>query len=49
MLRLFEVANYKGFKDSIRWNLSDTRDYSYSKNLIKNRVVKNAIVFGKIG
>ena len=35
MLTRFEVANYKGFKDAMIWDLSTTRDYSYSKELIK--------------
>ena len=47
MLTRFEVANYKGFKDAMIWDLSTTRDYSYSKELIKNKTAKNSIVFGK--
>lgn len=47
MLTRFEVANYKGFKDAMIWDLYTTRDYSYSKELIKNKTAKNSIVFGK--
>ena len=47
MLTRFEVANYKGFKDKIVWDLNTVRDYSFSKNLVKNRTAKNSTVFGK--
>lgn len=47
MLTRFEVANYKGFKEPMVWDLSTTRDYSYSKELVKSKTAKNSIVFGK--
>lgn len=47
MLTRFEIANYRGFKDSIVWDLSTTRDYSFNKNLVKNKIARSSIVFGK--
>ncbi|MCI5537647.1 MAG: ATP-binding protein [Oscillospiraceae bacterium] len=47
MLTRFEVSNYKGFKNNIIWDLTTVRDYSFSKNLIKNKIAKNSIVYGK--
>ena len=47
MLNKFEVRNYKGFKDTMVWDLSSTRTYSDYKYLIKNKISKNTIVYGK--
>lgn len=47
MLTRFEVSNYRGFKDSIVWDLSAIRDYSFNKNLTKNKIAKSSVVFGK--
>jgi len=47
MLTRFEVSNYKGFKDSMVWDLSSSRDYSFQKNLVKNKIARCSTVFGK--
>lgn len=49
MLKRFEVKNYKGFKDCVVWDLSSVRTYSDKKDLIKNALTKNNIVYGKNG
>jgi hypothetical protein len=49
MLKRFEVKNYKGFKDNIVWDLRATRDYSFQTNLVRNKIVTAATVFGKNG
>jgi len=49
MLKKFEVSNYRGFKDSLVWDLSDTRYYAYKKGLIENKIVKKSVVFGENG
>ena len=49
MLKRFEVKNYEGFRDLMVWDLSSTRSYSDYKNLIKNKISKNSIVYGKNG
>ena len=36
MLKKFQVENYRGFKNTLLWDLSDTRDYGFRKNLIDN-------------
>ena len=40
MLKKFQVENYRGFKDILLWNLSDTRDYGFRKNLVDNKIAK---------
>lgn len=47
MLKRFEVRNYKGFKNTTIWDLSSIRTYSNYKYLIKNKISKNTIVYGK--
>jgi len=47
MLIRFEVKNYKGFKNNLIWDLSSTRPYSDKKHLIKNKISKHCIVYGK--
>lgn len=49
MLKRFEVRNYEGFKDTLIWDLSSTRTYSNYKNLVKNKISKNSIIYGKNG
>ena len=49
MLEKFEVKNYKGFKNLMVWDLSSTKIYSEHKNLLKNKLSKNSIVYGKNG
>jgi len=46
MLKRFEVENYKGFKDSIVWDLSQTKEYRNSQNLVRKHISKNSIVYG---
>ena len=48
MLKKFQVENYRGFKDTLSWDLSDTRDYGFQKNLIDNKIVKKSVIFGRI-
>ena len=35
-----------GFPETITWNLSNPRDYSFNPHLIKNGIVKNGIIYG---
>lgn len=49
MLKKFQVENYRGFKNTLLWDLSDTRDYGFCKNLIDNKIVKKSVVFGRNG
>ncbi len=49
MLKKFQVENYRGFKDALLWDLSDTRDYGFRKNLVDNKIAKKSVVFGKNG
>lgn len=47
MLKRFEVENYKGFKDKMIWDLSQTKTYSFCKPLTRKHISKNSIVYGK--
>jgi hypothetical protein len=46
MLKRFEVENYKGLKDRMIWDLSQTKIYSFCKPLTQNRLSKNSIIYG---
>lgn len=49
MLKKFQVENYRGFKNTLLWDLSDTRDYGFRKKLVDNKIAKKSVVFGKNG
>lgn len=49
MLKRLEVQNFYGFENKVILDFSGTKNYSYSNNLIKNKLVKNSVVFGKNG
>lgn len=49
MLKKFQVENYRGFKDTLSWDLSDTRDYGFRKNLVENKIAKKSVIYGKNG
>lgn len=49
MLKKFQVENYRGFKNTLLWDLSDTRDYGFRKKLVDNKIVKKSVVFGRNG
>lgn len=47
MLKLFEVTGFKNFKDTIRFDFSDVRDYKFNQECITNTILGKAIVYGK--
>lgn len=49
MLTRFTVKRFRGFKDEIRWDLSNPSSYEFNTNAVKNGVVKNGIIFGPNG
>ena len=46
MLTRFSVRNYMGFPDTVTWDLSHPRDYTFNAHLVKDGVVKNGIIYG---
>lgn len=48
MLRRFEVTNFKGFKDTLVFDLS-ARDYAFNSGIVKQNIVNKAIIYGKNG
>lgn len=46
MLKYFSVKNFKQFKN-VEINFSDIRDYKFSEQCIKNKLIKNAVIYGK--
>lgn len=48
MLKRFEVTNFKGFKDTLLFDLS-ARDYAFNSEIVKNGLVNKAIIYGKNG
>lgn len=49
MLTKFTVNNYRGFKETLEWDLSKPSNYSFNACAIKNGVVKNGIIYGRNG
>lgn len=47
MLKLFEVSGFKNFKDWVKLDLSDIRDYKFNMNCIKNNLISKMIIYGK--
>lgn len=48
MLKRFSVTNYRGFKDTVKLDLT-AGNYGFSNNLVKDGIVNKALVFGKNG
>jgi len=48
MLKIFEVENFKGFKNKLVLNLT-AREYEYNKTIVKEGLVNKAIIYGKNG
>lgn len=49
MLCKFMVSGYKGFKNTIEFDLENHNDYQFNKGLIKNNIINKAIIYGKNG
>lgn len=49
MLIKFAVTNYRGFSTRIEWDLSKAANYEFNKNVIKNGIIKNGIIYGPNG
>ena len=47
MLKLFEVIGFKNFKDRIRLDFSDIRDYKFNSACITNHIIGKMIIYGK--
>ncbi len=49
MLKRFEVTNFKNFKDTFIFNLSDTKDYQFNSECVENGIVKTGLIYGRNG
>ena len=49
MLTYFTVKNFKGFKDELVFDLSNTKNYEFSSSAIKNGIVSKALIYGPNG
>lgn len=49
MLCKFAVTNYRGFEKRIEWDLTKSRDYTFNSFAIKNKIIKNGIIYGPNG
>ncbi|MDR1954228.1 MAG: ATP-binding protein [Clostridiales Family XIII bacterium] len=47
MLRSFEVSGFKNFKNTIKLDFSDVRDYKFNDNCISDGLIGKLIVYGK--
>ena len=49
MLIRFEVKNFKNFKEKLVLDLTQTNSYEFSKNAVKDGIVKTGIIYGANG
>lgn len=49
MLKNFKVKGFKNFSEQIELDFSDVRDYSFSKDCIKDGFLNKIIIYGKNG
>lgn len=47
MLKLFEVTGFKNFKETVRLDFSDIRDYKFNAHCITNELLGKLIIYGK--
>ena len=47
MLKQFEVTGFKNFRDSLRMDFSDVRDYKFNTECINNDLLGKVIIYGK--
>ena len=48
MLKLFEVIGFKNFKDRIRLDFSDIRDYKFNSACITNHIMERTPLANQI-
>ncbi len=49
MLTKFSVTNFKNFNETFTFDLTDTRDYQFNTECVKDGVVNKAIIYGANG
>lgn len=49
MLKSFKVSNFKCFRDDFEFNLSETNNYSFNSQCVKNGIVNAALIYGYNG
>lgn len=49
MLRKFSVSNFKGFRNELVLDLSETNSYEFNSSCIKNGIVNSALIYGYNG
>ncbi|MBO7466967.1 MAG: ATP-binding protein [Bacteroidaceae bacterium] len=49
MLIKFAVKNFRGFAERIEWDLSSPNNYTWSKDVISDGIIKNGIIYGPNG
>lgn len=47
MLKKFSVMGYRNFKDEVTLDLTDTHDYRFNSQYIRNGIINNALIYGK--
>lgn len=47
MIRRVSIKNFKNFNEEIIFDLSNTRDYKWKDDLVKNNIINKAIIYGQ--
>lgn len=49
MITKIEIENYRGYQNSFIFDLSETKQYGFNKELVKNGIVNKALIYGPNG
>ena len=49
MLIQFQVKNFKNFKNQLIFDFNNINHYEFSKDCIKNGIIKDALIYGENG
>ncbi|MFA6835311.1 MAG: AAA family ATPase [Fibrobacteraceae bacterium] len=49
MLTQFSVKNFRGFAQTLTWDLKNTKSYEFNPQALKNGIVKNGLIYGPNG
>ena len=49
MLKKVEITNFKNFNEKFTFDLSDTNNFEFNKECIKDGIVRKALIYGQNG
>jgi len=49
MLTKIEITNFKSFNEKFTFDLSNTNDFKFNEECIRNAIVNKALIYGQNG